>query len=283
MDLKVNEYQLPEIKFANFEEVRAELATKIETYKNMVYTESDIKAAKADRADLNKMKKAINDDRIAREKEWMKPFEPFKKQVNEIIALIDEPIKVIDAQVKAFETKQKEEKENQIRDMFAQINVIDWLTLDKIFDSKWLNASASINSVLEDMRISIETIKNNFDSLTGLEYEFEAKETFKATLSLSQAVNENRRLAELAAKKAEAERARAEMEKAKAEVKEEPKAEPKEEPKVEEPKVIEIAPVEEKKADEPRELMTLKVKINMAEYDALTAWLDEQGIDWSME
>ena len=72
MELQIEDVQLPEqIKF-NFEDLKSEIQAKAHEYEVSVYTEDNIKAAKADRASLNKLKKALNDERIRREKAYMK-------------------------------------------------------------------------------------------------------------------------------------------------------------------------------------------------------------------
>lgn len=242
MEIRVSEYQLPEAIRFNFEELKNEISAKTEVYKNMVYTVNDIKAAKSDRAELNKLKKAINDERIKRQKDYMVPFDAFKKQVDEIIAIINEPIDIIDEQVKAFESKVKEEKEHGIREIFDEVNKYDWLVFDQVFDTKWLNASASYNTIRDEISWKLECIRTCMETLKGLEYEFEAVEMYKKTLSLADAVNENKRLIELYAKK-----------------------EPEKEPEV---------------PDAPKEWLDLKVYINEYEVDTLTGWLDKQGIEW---
>ena len=45
----------------NFEEIRAELAEKLDYYNNLVVTENSIREAKSDRAKLNKLKTAVED------------------------------------------------------------------------------------------------------------------------------------------------------------------------------------------------------------------------------
>ena len=110
MEFKVNEYQLPAELTFNYEELKQGLTEKVEMYKTLVYSEEQIKEAKADRASLNKLKSALNDERIRLEKEYMKPFNDFKSKVAEIIKIIDEPIAMIDTQVKGYEEKKKAEK-----------------------------------------------------------------------------------------------------------------------------------------------------------------------------
>ena len=51
--------------------MKQELTEKVSMYETLVYTDDQIKEAKADKAQLNKLKKALNDERIRIEKEYM--------------------------------------------------------------------------------------------------------------------------------------------------------------------------------------------------------------------
>ena len=121
MQLKVNDVQLPAPITFNYEELKQDLLTKAENYASLVYTEDQIKVAKEDRANLNRLKKALNDERLKREKEYMAPFATFKAQINEIISIIDKPCAVIDRQVKAFEEQQKAEKRQTIEAYWQEV------------------------------------------------------------------------------------------------------------------------------------------------------------------
>ena len=204
MELRVNEVQLPEQIAFNYEELKAELTSKVSMYETMVYTDEQIKSAKEDRANLNKLKKALNDERIRREKEYMQPFNDFKAKINEIIGIIDKPVAVIDKQVKEFEEKQKQDKLKAIKDYWGEQMKPIWLMFNQIYDEKWLNASVSMKSVQEAINSKIEQVKNDLDTLSNLpEFSFEATEVYKSTLDVNKAINEGHRLSEIAKKKAE--------------------------------------------------------------------------------
>ena len=49
--------------FENFEEIKSYLAEQLTSYRNLVYTEDNLKLAKADKAKLNKLKKALDERR----------------------------------------------------------------------------------------------------------------------------------------------------------------------------------------------------------------------------
>jgi hypothetical protein len=205
MELKVNEIIIPEHIEFNYEELKKELTQKVETYKNLIYTEDEIKQAKSDKANLNKLKKALNDERIRREKEYMQPFNDFKKKINEIISIIDEPISVIDMQVKDFDLKRKEEKKEKIKAIFEAIeNRSDWLTLEMIFDDRWLLSSTSLKSVEDNINGWINRINTELSTLQQLkEYSFEAIEEYKRSLDINRAIAEGQRLADIQKRKQE--------------------------------------------------------------------------------
>lgn len=205
MELRVNEVIPEKISF-NYEELKAELTEKVAFYETLVYTDDQVKDAKADRATLNKLKKTLNDERIRREKEYMQPFNEFKAQVNEIIGIIDKPIAVIDKQVKEFEDQKKANKQKDIEELFASIGFQSFVTLDKIQDPKWLNASVSMKSIEEQMRARMYQIGDDVFTLSQLpEFGFEATEVFKQTLDINKAISEAKRMSEIAKAKAEAE------------------------------------------------------------------------------
>lgn len=211
MELKIEAYQLPQpVKF-NFEELKMELEAKAKEYASVVYTEDQVKLAKEDRASLNKLKKALNDERIRMEKEYMVPFNDFKAKINEIIGIIDKPVLAIDSQIKAYEQQKLEQRKADILEMFDGFEHPDWLSINQIYGMKWSNASFSMNAVRVEMGAKIDTINADVDTLSKLpEYGFEAVEAYKSTLDINKALNEAYRLADMAkAKKAyEAEKAR---------------------------------------------------------------------------
>lgn len=206
MELKVNEVIIPEKITFNYEELKRELTEKVSMYETLVYTEENIKDAKNDRANLNKLKKALNDERIRREKEYMQPFNEFKAQINEIISIIDKPCMVIDTQVKAFEEKQKQEKKTAIEELFVTIGFQDFITLEKIFDDKWLNASVSMKSIESQMKDILYKVGNDILTLSKLpEFGFEATEVYKSSLDINKAISEAQIMSQIAKVKAEKE------------------------------------------------------------------------------
>lgn len=288
MELRVNEVTIPEKISFNYEELKAELTEKVAFYETLVYTDDQVKDAKADRATLNKLKKTLNDERIRREKEYMQPFNEFKAQVNEIIGIIDKPIAVIDKQVKEFEDQKKANKQNAIEELFAGMGFQSFVTLEKIWDPKWLNASTSMKSIEEQMRSRMYQIGDDVLTLHNLpEFGFEATEVYKQTLDINKAIKEAQRMAEITKAKAEAEaRRKAEEETRKAAEEARRKAE---ERAAEEqraamakamtpPEDAQPAPVEESQPEPQKMVVKFEVELTTEDATALREFFQSRNI-----
>ena len=213
MELKIEQVAIPEKIAFNYEELKQWAADIAEEYKSIAYTGGQLNEMKKDRADLNRGKKALNDERIRREKEYMKPFDEFKKQINEVISIIDSAAVLIDRQVKECEEELRKEKKGKISEHFSSSSYPEWLTLSMIWDDKWLNASVSMKSIQAEIDSRIATVENDLATLSELpEFAFEAIETYKTTLDLNKSIAEGHRLSEMQKRKAEQERIRAEQE-----------------------------------------------------------------------
>jgi len=141
MDLKVSEIQeLAPVQF-NYEEIKNWVTEKAQEYKSLVYTEENMATAKTDRATLNKVAKAINDEKIRVKKEFLKPFEDFESKCKELQTIISDASNHIDKQVKEYELKEQAEKEELIKNTFdsymSNQKFKELVNFDTIFNPKW--------------------------------------------------------------------------------------------------------------------------------------------------
>ena len=210
MELKMHDVQFPEVIEFNFTELKQEITEKAALYKNMVYTDETIKEAKADKATLNKFITALEDKRKEVKKQCLQPYEDFEKQIRELVAIVDEPVQLINEQVKAYEDKKKADKLEKIKEFWESVEHPDWLTCNRIFDQKWLNATTSMKKVQEAITERLKQICSDMDTLNSLpEFAFEAVEEYKQSLDVNRAIAEGQRLSDIQKRKAEAEAAKA--------------------------------------------------------------------------
>ena len=198
----------------NREEVEQTITRMLAEYTGVVYTPDTVKSAKADRAELNRIAKALDDERKRVKAEYTAPFEKFEREVKAITEKIKACAGEIDAQVKAFEDAEKQRKLDSIRAEFLTFD-FRGITFEQVFDQKWLNATVSMNAVRQALTEKAEQVAKDFEVLeTVEEYQFEAMETYKRTLSLAEAMRTVQARKDEAKRKAEHEaRLRGEAEK----------------------------------------------------------------------
>lgn len=153
MELKTEDIKaLEPVKF-NYEELKKELTEKVENYKNLVYTEENINMAKKDRANLNKLKKAINDEKIRVKNTLLAPYADFESKCKELIEIVDTSVENVDRQVKAFEDEEKRTKREEIQKYFNEHvgHFKDVIIFENVFEDRWLNKTTTMKTVQADI------------------------------------------------------------------------------------------------------------------------------------
>ena len=211
MELKINDFQSPVPITFNYEELKTAVQAKADEYASVVYTEDKVKDAKKDRAELNKLKDALNGERIRLQMEYMKPFEDYKSKTDELIGILNQPIGLIDKQIKEFDEQQKKEKQKEIELHFRTMEKPGFLQLESLWNPKWLNKTYEIGKIRSELQEQIEKIQSDLATLAELpEFGFEATEEYKRSLDMTKALNEGKRLAEIQKRKEEQEKKKAE-------------------------------------------------------------------------
>lgn len=177
----------------NLEQLKSELAPKLDYYNTLVVTEDSIKEAKADKAKLNKLKTAVEDRRKDIKKQVMGLYEPLEKQCKELTALIDAPINAIDKQLKNFDEIKKQEKFETLKEHFENISKPAFIKLEDVLNPKWANATMKVNQIMSEMSEKIsqmseeyEVIKNLYENspmLTAIKQRYEATKDKAQTLA----------------------------------------------------------------------------------------------------
>lgn len=196
----------------NHEDIKREVAERVSRYQNIVYTDDQISEAKTDRATLRKFVEAIEAKRKEIKKQCLAPYEAFERQVKEVTALVNEPIMLIDRQVREYEEGKREEKRAAIEAYWITLSedgkIPEGIRLGQIFNEKWLNASVNIRAVCSEINARIDQIEKDLLTLAEMpEFAFEATEVYKHTLDLNKAIAEGKKLVEMQERKAEAEKA----------------------------------------------------------------------------
>lgn len=213
----------------NLDVVEASIRQKLVEYTQVVITKDSIQDGKELLADIRKEKKSLDDERKAIKKAWMKPYEAFEARAKKIIDLYDEPVRLIHSQLEAYEEDRKAAKRNDIKKIYEFVvkenaELADWLPLEKIYDTKWENATCKDKTIREAIEMAFSQIKVSISTIQSMQsaWEEDALNVLKDTGSLPLAIEKINSLTKQAerieeAKKAQEEASKAELEAKRAE------------------------------------------------------------------
>lgn len=285
----------------NLDLVELSIREKVQEYAAVVVTEDSVKDGKRFLADIRKGKKALDDERKAIKTQWMAPYDAFEKRAKQIIALYDEPVKIINDQLTEFEEQRKAMKRQEIEAAydFVKGDLADWLPLDRIYNPKWENATYSAKKVREDMELIFDQMKVSISTIKSMKSEFEADalRVLKETGSLQNAIaeiNELQKQKERFMEQARQEAERERQEKERAEKEQEEKAaalQEAEEKKAasethEKPEELEFGPAAETPESAapfaPEKTLTVMVKIGENDFSMLRDFLDMANLEYEV-
>ncbi len=271
----------------NFEELKAEITAASQEYATSVYTDDTIRAAKADRAKLNKFVDALKSKRTEIRKKLLEPDVLFGDQVNELVGIVQTAIDNIDGQVKDYEHRQRDEKTQKIREFYDENihDLAEYLPFERVFRPEYANASTTMKSVREAVLDAIHRVAEGLEILNGVDSKFagDMKEEFLRSYDIGAAMAVRNRLeaeeARRAAYMAEQEKRKAEQEAArKAETErvmqagQAPKEEtPKLQPEVEQDRAVDTV-------EDPVHVIDFRVYATRKQLNALKTFLNDNGI-----
>ncbi len=156
----------------NADQLRAELKEKLDYYNALVVTPDSIREAKADKAKLNQLKAAMEEKRKELKRTCMAPYTAFEVEYKSILSLIEEPIRSIDTQIKAFENAEKQEKYNKLKQYFAncmasmpgEVPIV----FDRILNPKWANKTMKQDALEQEIRDTVRRIRDEEAELRQL-------------------------------------------------------------------------------------------------------------------
>ena len=158
-------------KFENFEEIKEFLDDRLSAYRNVVYTEDGLDAAKKDKARLNRLKKDLEDRRREIKKIYMAPYANIEAQINELIEMIKVPVANIDSFVKGMEAEEKSKKLQVIRGWYDGMSSSLGDLAERVFDApgffdeKWLNKSCKAAVWQDELRSKIAKTASDISAI----------------------------------------------------------------------------------------------------------------------
>lgn len=169
--------------------------------------------AKKDRAALNRAEKNIAEEYAGMKAAYEKPLEDMEANIRAIRNAIKKASGIVDGAVKAYKERQDGIRNEEINAYFEKKG-FDLVPLSRFFDPRWLNKTAKMKDIREEIDRTVSEIYKNIETLEKLaEHGTVAKAFYLQTLDMGAALN---KAAELKANAERLAREQAEREERKA-------------------------------------------------------------------
>lgn len=149
------------IDFPQAEELKKLVADKLEQTKGLVATDESIKATKASRAEVNKLKKAIGDVRKEYKRAWNAPFELFETTLRGLEKDCDSASQELKLTIDGFEETQREERKQKVQALIEEMAPNYGVKAEDLpIADKWLLKSTSQKTITQEIGERMKTLTN---------------------------------------------------------------------------------------------------------------------------
>lgn len=191
-ELKFEVVQTAGVINANFEEYEQQIKAEVSEYEGALFTEDSKAFGKKVIAEMRKKRASVVEATRQVKTEWLKPYDEFKAQVDGLLQYVDKHINDIDSQLKEMEAVRVAKRKADIQALYDSMigEMLEYLPLEKIYDSKWENASVKLPAVKKAMIEAIGKVYEEVTTIKNMESEAVTKalEMYKRDLSLANAV-----------------------------------------------------------------------------------------------
>lgn len=177
-------FEPAKIEVLDREKFEKQINSISEANSNRVVTAETLKDAKSTRAELRKLYKSLNDEKIRIKKEYNKPLTEFETWFKKAVAVLDKAIGQIDEGVKEVEFKQKEERKEIVRaelleltkdleldSRIFEVMVEDWAKASNFNDYKPKKTlQDSMSYAVEQERLKQEESRKNKKNISNFAF-----------------------------------------------------------------------------------------------------------------
>lgn len=177
-------FEPAKIEVLDREKFEKQINSIAEANSNRVVTAETIKDDKSTRAELRKLYKSLNDEKIRIKKEYNKPLSEFEIWFKKAVSVLDKAISQIDDGVKEVEFKQKEERKEIVRaelleltkdleldSRIFEVMVEDWAKASNFNDYKPKKTlQDSMSYAVEQERLKQEESRKNKKNISNFAF-----------------------------------------------------------------------------------------------------------------
>lgn len=149
------------IDFPQAGELKQLVAGKLDQTKGLVATDESIKATKASRAEVNKLKKSIADVRKEYKTAWNAPFELFESTLRGLEKDCDEASQELKLTIDGFEETQREERKQKVQALIEEMAPNYGVKSEDLpVADKWLLKSTSQKTITREIGEQMKVLAN---------------------------------------------------------------------------------------------------------------------------
>lgn len=149
------------INFPQAGELKQLVAEKLDQAKGLVATDESIKATKASRAEVNKLKKSIADVRKEYKTAWNTPFELFESTLRGLEKDCDDASQELKLTIDGYEETQREERKQKVQALIEEMAPNYGVKPEDLpIADKWLLKSTSQKKIVQEIGEQMKTLVN---------------------------------------------------------------------------------------------------------------------------
>ena len=147
--------QVGKIELENKAQLSMLIDEALKKYENVVVTLETEKETKKQRAELNKVKQALEDFRIEKKKAYLEPLEVFEADVKDLVGKIDKVVSDIAGGLKELDEQQRQERSKRVDELVEEYGK----GFDIVRKPSWLNKTAKEAHTIDDIKDQVRELE----------------------------------------------------------------------------------------------------------------------------
>jgi hypothetical protein len=182
------------VEFSEYENIFQQAQKLAEQIEKVEVNEENLKESKKLLAAINKRVKELEEKRISVKKVMLEPYQLFEDQVKNIVAVVKNADLEVRQQIRRLEEIERNEKEEQLENIFYKrkkmYSLGDLIEFDDFLLPRHLNKTVSIESVEKEMIDFLEKTEKDYQVILGLDEPEKIVSVYILTFDLGQAISQ---------------------------------------------------------------------------------------------
>lgn len=200
MELLIESPQVPQVTW-NYAAIKEAALAKAKEYTGIIYEDADEAAMKRDKADINRIINAIEDERKRIKKQCMAPYDAFEGQVKDVLSPLRDAVAQIEKGLTEIDRKWRAKRKEFLQGVYADAysGITEAIPFEKTVREEYFKKAYTDKKLEKAYRDIAAQAQQDIESIMGLDAKYQAPaiSAYLPTFSLSDAQAEAFRLQKL--------------------------------------------------------------------------------------